>query len=208
MIAGADLVTVANEALAMLGHGPLTDFNDAGEAAKHCNTLLPQVAWEVFEEYDWGFATVMSTELSRYQVGGNDEEPPFIYDYAYSLPSNCGLVLDVYCADTLSTYPWAIRLNAARDGWVLMTNLTDDVYVKYIYTGDTTKTNFTYLFWRVVKLRLAAILAVVLLGDVRLSIKLDDDASKAMSKAIQRDIAQHNHEEESTERCSWQKAGR
>lgn len=212
MIGTADLVTVSNQALASIGHGPLTDFNDSGEAAKHCSTLMPQIVWEVFDEYDWGFAVAMSTELSRYQVASVDETPPFTYDYAYTLPSTCGVVIEVYAGEIVNTDPWAVRLNAARDGYVLMTNLSDDVYVKYIHTGDTTKSHFSYLFWKVVRIRLAAILAIALLGDVRLATKLDEEAERAMSKAIQRDIAQHDHEDNRalavTEKCSWQKAGR
>ena len=204
MIAAADQVTICNQALAMLGKAPLTDFNDTGDVAKHCNTLMPELIYEVIEDYDWSFLKIGSSELTETTA------PTFGYDNAFTLPSGVYTIIELYDGDSPSEYEWIIKLNDAGTGHVLETNQDDDVYIKYIYTAGTTMTNWTYIFWRVVRLRLAAILAVALDGDKALARDFKQEAKEAFDMAIKRDVRNNDGEHIPYDRktTAWHKAGR
>lgn len=204
MIAAADQVTICNQALAMLGKKPLTDFSDTGDVAKHCDALMPELIYELIEEYDWSFLRIGSAELSTTTA------PTFGYTYAFTLPANVFYVIDVYDGDQKTEYAYAIKNVDASGTRVLETEQADDLYIKYIYTAEDELTNYRYTFWKIVRLRLAAILAVALEGNRTYAADLEAQAEKTLDKAIRQDVMHDDGEYTPYDRNTkaWHKAGR
>lgn len=113
-----DSVTIANAALRHLGQGMgITDFaNDQSEAGDACRIFLPTVIDEVFEAFQWGFATTFATPAL---VAGPSPAATLEWACSYRVPSDSVLVRRIIPAGmpiTLnpSGYPFVPNYPAGR----------------------------------------------------------------------------------------------
>lgn len=207
MISASDKVTVCNKALAMIGVGAITAMTDATDHARFCNAIFEDLVYELLDEYDWSFVAVESTELARYTVLATEVTPNFKYAYAYTVPSNM-VILELYQGDSPSTYPWVVRLSPNRSSMVLETDQSDDVYVRYAYMDGTTKAHYSYGFWKVIGLRLAAHLALALHQDMNQAAYFRSEADRSFDMATLKDAQNSDHETEERSTAGWETSGR
>lgn len=118
----ADLVTVANRALALVGQQQILSLTDPGSAAAQANLFIVPAIREVLQKGAWTSArrTVQLNQLTA--------SPPVEWNYAYQLPNDFLRIVDYneLDAENVVTHLWEI------EGPQL---LSDDspVYIRYVY---------------------------------------------------------------------------
>lgn len=85
----SSLLTIANKALRKLGVREINSLDQGGSAADRCNSAVRDCVTIVTGEHTWRHATVWA------KLAKLSEVPPFGYDFAYQLPSECVSCFDV-----------------------------------------------------------------------------------------------------------------
>lgn len=74
---------ICNIALGQIGVGRIADIEGTTQVERDCKAIYSDARDEVLSDYDWAFAR-KKVELARLS-----SDPPFGFDYAYALPSDC-----------------------------------------------------------------------------------------------------------------------
>ncbi len=143
----ASAVQICNMALLKFGNITISSIlSPQNKEERACAVLYPLLRDQLLYEHPWNFA------MKRMDISAQiADTPAFEWDYAYSLPSDCLRVWELYDADT----QFVVENNE------LLTNLDTEVYVKYI-SQITDTGRFSAAFVNCLATRLAAELSAKL----------------------------------------------
>lgn len=167
----ASVVSICNQALAILGADRITDIGEDSAPARLCSVLYEPCRDAVLRAYPWNFAT------RRTSLAALTTTPSWGFDAEYQLPEGpspefCLRVLDVYGADERNE-PWKV------EGRTIRTNLEAPLYISYIARVDD-PAQFDVLFVKALAARLATELAYPLTA----SASMMDMASRLYTGAL------------------------
>jgi hypothetical protein len=129
-------ISICSNALMLLGHDPITSFDEEGIGAKVASNFYESSLRSKLADYNWKFATKKTTlsKLAQTPING--------WDYVYQLPTDH--------IRTITTYPHS-------DYEILGDKIyssTDDLQLDYVHRVD--ETYFPPAFREMVELYLAA----------------------------------------------------
>jgi len=149
--------SLCNRALQMIGAGRIQTITDPGSAAaRACNSLYAEIRDEVMAVHEWQFAKARQV-LAQLSSG-----PPFGYEYAYQLPSECLRPLRLHNELEIGReIEWEV------EGDELYCDLESDVQLHYI-KRITDASKFPPMFKSSFCTRLSSDLAMILKKDAKL----------------------------------------
>jgi hypothetical protein len=163
-------VQICNLALLKFGSPKITAITDNTPEADACEALWDVVRDEVLYEGPWNFA-MRRADLGTPVVTA----PAFEYDYAYTLPTGCIRVWDFYNKPVGT--PWEV------EGGQLLTNETEEIYIRYIYQA-TTVAEFSVGFSLCLATKLAAELAIKIGSNIAIRQALAQEYKVLLSKYL------------------------
>lgn len=111
-------VDICNGALGLLGQGTITDLKEGGTKASLCERRYPVARDAVLQMHPWNFA------LARAALPASSDAPPFGFQAAFPLPTDCLQVLALH--DAGLGEPWAV------EGRRILVDRTGPLRIRYI----------------------------------------------------------------------------
>lgn len=165
----ASQVEICNRALIRLGADTITDITENTKEARLCNVIYDAVRRDLLRSHPWNFA------MKRANLASSTTDPEFQYMYAYTLPSDCLRVWDVY----FTTFPYKI------EGRTLV---TDDNACYLIYISDEDDTEiFDSAFTSLLSIKLAMEMCYNITGQSTMVSVLQDEFNRIKREAKQFD---------------------
>ena len=165
----ASEVQICNLALLKFGTLTITSLDDGTKEARACKVFYPLIRDELLYSYPWNFA------MKRADISAQlADTPAFEWDYAYTIPSDCLRVWELYGTDA----EWIV------ENGKLLTNQDEEIYIRYIFQEIATG-NFNPSFVNCLATRLGAELASKLADDNKLRISLLEELYKIQLPAAQ-----------------------
>jgi hypothetical protein len=148
----SSVVQICNLALYKFGNLSITALTDATKEARACKVLYPQMRDELLYAHPWNFA------MGRADISAQiADEPAFGYDYAYTIPTDCLRVWELYGYDG----EWEVESGE------LLTDKDSEIYIRYIKAVEDSG-KFNPAFVGCLSTRLAAELASKLADDKKM----------------------------------------
>lgn len=145
----ASVVQICNLALLKFGNVTITALTDATKEARACNVFYPLMRDEMIYAHPWNFA------MKRADISAQlADAPAFGFDYAYTLPTDCLRVWELYGSDE----EWVVESGQ------LLTNKEEEIYIRYIRRVEESG-YFSPAFDNCLATRLGAELAAKLADD-------------------------------------------
>jgi hypothetical protein len=114
---------ICNLALLEFGDVQISSINEATKQARACKVLYPIYRDQLTASQPWNFA------IKRADISAEvTDTPDFEWSYAYTVPADCLRVLELYGNDA----EWVV------ENGQLLTNLDEEIYIKYITQVTTT----------------------------------------------------------------------
>lgn len=158
----ASIVEICNLAILKIGGLKIASIEDLTKEGRACKVFFPILRNELLESYPWPFA------LTRADISAQlATTPSFQWDYAYTIPSDCLRVIELYGTDS----EWVV------ENGQLLTNQEEEIYIRYIKLIETSG-SWSPSFDTCLSLRLAAELATILANDNNLRISLLEELNK------------------------------
>lgn len=152
MATGDTDVSICSDALILLGASPISSFTEGTDAAQACDRLYPDLRDSLLSTYQWSW-TLKKTQLSRLSTNPTNE-----WKYAYQLPGDMlSGVLAVFETSGAGQRP--IRYGWELYGDQIYTNM-ETVYIDY--QGSVDETKMPVYFVRLLRMAMAAELAIVI----------------------------------------------
>lgn len=162
-------LNVVNQALAMIGEGPIVALAGTDQKSVYCNTFYDQVRIELLLRYPWQFA-VKVDDLSL--TGGTETDEQ--WEYVYDVPTD---MLKPLMLGNDPTVEFELRAG------LLYTDYTaDTVNLLYVYDVSTVD-NWDRMFWKAIVYELAARLALPITGNATLQNNMIQAARMAFNEA-------------------------
>lgn len=175
MAGNTSAIQMASNALVLLGHPPISSFNEPGAGARASSNLYESTYRDVLSGTRWRFAT-KKANLSRFSSAPLNE-----YKYQYQLPSD---------------FLYVIRVIDNSDYEIYQDRLYSDIpalSIDYIYRVDE-----SYLppyFAVLMEYQLAAKLAIPVTANSTRAALYDDMATRQLKKARYLDSSQRPADE-------------
>lgn len=141
-------ISIASNALLLLGHEPITSFTEGTVGATIASSLYENSYRSLLTTYRWRFATKSAIQLARLSTSTNEN-----YDYAFQLPADLLYLQRV----TDSNLDYEIY------GDTIQTN-QKTLYIDYTYNIESDKLPAYYV--KTLEFYLAAQFALSLTGDL------------------------------------------
>lgn len=157
-------VELCNLALYTVGAAPITSYDEETQNGGIVRTFYPEVKKRVLRENPWNCA------MKRAELAQTVSDPEFGYSYSYQLPSDCVR---------------AIKVNdPGNDFHVERNTLVANVSpAGLLYVADVDEPHLDSHLTRCIQYALAVELANVLASSVELSIKLERQFERILSRA-------------------------
>ena len=151
---------ICNEALGLIGEGPIVSIEDTETKAIKCNQFWAATRDACLRIWPWSFA------VRRALLSPNATAPAFGYSYAYRKPANCLRLWQVTDDYTYADSPVleSASVEYKLEGRDILTNSEGPLYCKYIEAIEETG-YFDSLFCGFFAAALAAKLAMGLTKD-------------------------------------------
>lgn len=147
----ASEVQICNLALAKFGDITITSLTENTKEGRTCKIIYPLMRDLMLSSHPWNFAMARA-DISALLA----TTPPFQWDYAYTIPTDCLMVWQLYGTDD----EWKVEGNE------LLTNKDSEIYIIYIKEIKPTG-NFSPSFVNCLALRLGAELAAKIGGNMK-----------------------------------------
>ncbi len=175
----ASKVDICNGALLKARASTILSLTDESDEARFCNQRFDNLVNTLLEGYDWTFAG------ARVQIAALTATPAFGWTYQHQLPTDCLHIRKEY-----NDYEFA------REGDVI---LCDTTPIQLIYTKTITDVNkMSAIFREILRLYLAAEIALRFLGSTSLSMEIYKEATTIHQRAKTRDAQQNTRKSLST----------
>lgn len=161
-------VDIVNLALSKIGSATISDWNEATKERRTATAIYDNMRDRLLEMYPWNFA------MKRAVLSTLGTTPSFEFAYAYTLPTDCIRVYELY------DYP--LEPYAVEAGNLLTDLSSANVKIKYI-AKITTESTFPPSFVNVFALAIAAEIAPILTGDRNMRISLLNELSMEIRNA-------------------------
>lgn len=150
-----DSVTICNIALSAISQGQIASLDEASAEAQHCKLHYDTARDLLLSGFDWNFAR------RRRDMTLLDGDPPVVWSYQYSYPSDCLNFLyiqDPTARRTSTPAPFEVAVSDDLTDRVIYTDIEDAVGV---YTARITNPNlFTPKFIDALSWEIAARIVV------------------------------------------------
>lgn len=175
----SSVISLCNIALSHIGQAPIITLLDSNERARKCSIFYANIRDMVLSDSSWGFATRIAalTEYSSDTVAG--------WDFVYAFPSDCVNARKVYLSNSdpdPKSNDFKIVFSFTRSTKIIVANI-EDAYIEYTARVDDPAI-YDPLFVKAFTYKLASELAIALIGDKDLSIKLAQLYSLTLSEAM------------------------
>lgn len=177
------ILDICNQALLLLGEVAMTALDEDSKAARLCSQFYNPCRNATLRAFPWRCATTRAT------LSTPDATPPWGYEYAFNLPSDCLRLLEL--DDPL--------INYRIEGSQLLTN-EDSINIKYIKLV-TDATLYDSLLVEALSALLAARLAYPLANSATLSQQMMQIYQGVLTSARGTDYVEQGEDEEPG--CSW-----
>lgn len=144
------IVKVCNSAISEVGSASITELSQASRPARECNTRYAPIVQSVLREHPWNCA------ITRVRLQQSTETPAYEWAYYYELPADF-----LRAVSTLNDEPYKIegRFAASNAG---------ELYMRYVRDISQDPSRWDSSLREAVVMRLAAALAVPLMGNASL----------------------------------------
>lgn len=165
---GTTNVDIVNLALSKIGSATISDWNEATRERRTATSIYENMRDRLLEMYPWNFA------MKRASLSSVGVAPSFEFTYAYTLPTDCIRVYELF-DNPLEPY-------AIEAGYLLTDLALGQVRIKYI-SKVTDESMFPPSFVNVFALAMAAEIAPILTGDRNMRISLLNELSLEIRNA-------------------------
>lgn len=180
----ASSVSIANNALTLIGAEPITSFSDDTTQGRAINRVYDDLRQELISEHPWNFA------VKRASLASSTTAPVHTYARAFTLPTDCLRVLDAVTGG----YLYGIEAGA------IVTDATAPLAIVYI--ADVTDVNkMSPYFRRALTYRIAGTIAFQITGNATLENSMSARAERELNLARHYDAQEGEYYEQ--DQGSW-----
>jgi hypothetical protein len=180
----ASSVSIANNALTLIGAEPITSFSDDNTQGRAINRVYDDLRQELLSEHPWNFA------IKRASLASSTTAPVHTYARAFTLPTDCLRVLDALTAGLL----YGIEERA------IVTDATAPLSI--VYVADITDVNLMPPFFRrALTYRIAGTIAFQITGNATLEQAMAVRADRELNMARHYDAQEGEYYEQ--DQGSW-----
>lgn len=157
-------VQICNLALMKFGNIAISSLEDDTKEARSCKVFYPIVRDNLTYSYPWNFAMARADISAQVATA-----PAFEFDYAYTIPTDCLRVWELYGSDET----WVV------EGGQLLTNQEEEIYIRYV-KRVTESGRFNPAYCNVLATLLGAELATKLADDQKMRVALLEESEKIL----------------------------